>query len=108
MPRADTGKVTAGGLRDCHKNLGGFLKTQDPCAGGGAFVPTCRHIVSINAFLFLRNFLLILEEFPHIVTLAFPDRSLACGRGGMHQTHPRYHEQYDESSSKGTRAGGSV
>lgn len=54
---------------------------------------------SINAFLFLknfpttlRNFLLIPEEFPHIVCLACQARSQAQDRGGTHQIHPRPQE----------------
>lgn len=40
----------------------------------------------------MRNFLLVPEEFPHIVDIAFQDRSQALDRGGTHQTRPRHHE----------------
>lgn len=94
---ADTGKVIAGGLRGCHKNLGSF-KTQDSSAGGGAFVLICGHVVSINKCLF------ILEEFPSC-SWGIPPHCGSCLPGQKPGAGQRWHASDTPQTSWGCTLG---
>lgn len=94
---ADTGKVIAGGLRGCHKNLGSF-KTQEPSAGRGTFAPTCGHVVSINKCLF------ILEEFPSC-SWGIPPHCGSCLPGQKPGAGQRWHASDTPQTSWGCTRG---